>query len=106
VFFSYLSSLIVALLLGFFYLSYVASGVFDRISKEIGKEAEIKEKPSCSFSTDSTFVFNCVADIPEPTDSQAVFLRLAVDVCDIGDGIPLRQIYLSDYFLRPPPSTL
>jgi hypothetical protein len=107
VFISYISSFVVALLLSFFYLSYVASGIFDQIRKEIKKEAnaEITEERYSAVSIDKSFVFDYVADIPRP-NRQTVFSGFAIDIPIIDNSIPLRKKYLSDYFLRPPPKSL
>lgn len=104
-FISYISSFIIALLLSFFYLSYVASGIFDQIRKEIKKEAsaEITEEHS-TVSMDKSFVFDYITDIPEPS-RQTVFWEFATDIPPADDDIPIRKKYLSDYFLRPPPNS-
>ncbi|MDR1130479.1 MAG: hypothetical protein LBK96_05815 [Prevotellaceae bacterium] len=93
------------MLLSFFYLSYVASGIFEQIRKEIKKEAgvEITEQQDSAVSVDKSFVFDYLADIPEP-NRQTVFPELSIDIPVVDDGVPLRKKYLSDYFLRPPPN--
>jgi hypothetical protein len=104
VFISYLPSFFVALLLSFFYLSYVVSDVFVHIRDEIKKEAktEITETLPSFVSTDNSLVFDYITDIPEP-NPQIGFSEFTVDIPVIDDGVPLHKNHLSDHFLRPPP---
>jgi hypothetical protein len=102
VFISYLSSFFVALLLSFFYLSYVASGLYVQIREEIKKEAKTEITKPSTISANNFFVYNYIADIPEP-NPQVGISESTVDVPVIDDGVSLRRDYLSDYFLRPPP---
>ncbi|MDR1593275.1 MAG: hypothetical protein LBS43_02165 [Prevotellaceae bacterium] len=107
-FIGYLSSFFIALLLSFFYLGYAASGAFERIKKDIKKEIEtgITEKIPNTVPAENSFVFDYVADISEPNRQPAFSSGFAVDIPVIDDGIPLRKICLSEYFLRPPPPAL
>jgi hypothetical protein len=95
------------LLLSLFYLSYAASGVFEQIKKEINDEnrAEIIEESGNTVSVVNSFVFDYYIDIPV-SNHPDVFAELPVDIPVINNDIPIRKIFLSEYFLRPPPRTL
>jgi hypothetical protein len=105
-FIGYLPSFFIALLLSFFYLGYVASGVFEQIRKEIKKEigTEITEKMSDTVSGENSLVFDYVADISEPYRQTVFSLEFAVDIPIAANDILPLKICLLEYFLRPPPS--
>jgi hypothetical protein len=107
-FIGYLSSFFIALLLSLFYLGYAASDVFTQIKKEIAKEieTEVREKIPDTVSPDKFFIFDYVADISEPGRQSVFSSGFAVYIPVIDEGIPLRKICLSEYFLRPPPAAL
>jgi hypothetical protein len=107
VFIGYISSFFIALLLSLFYLSYAASGIFEQIKKEIKDDvrAEIIEESYDTVSAEQSFTFDYSTDIPAP-NQPAVFAGLTVDIPVVDNDIPIRKIFLSEYFLRPPPGRL
>jgi hypothetical protein len=107
VFIGYLSSFFIALLLSLFYLSYAASGVFKRIKNEIKNDitTEIIKESHDAVTSENTLIFDCFADIPAPAQCPG-FSEFAVDIPIVYDDIPIQKIYLSEYFLRPPPCSL
>jgi hypothetical protein len=109
VFIGYISSFFIALLLSFFYLSYAASGIFEQIKKEFKDDvrAEIIEESYDTVSAEQSFAFDYYyyTDIPAP-NHPAFFAGLTAEIPAIDNDIPIRKIFLSEYFLRPPPDTL
>jgi hypothetical protein len=107
-FIGYLSSFFIALLLSLFYLSYAASGIFERIRKEIKNDnitTEIIEESHDNPAAENSFTFDYFADIPALSQCFG-FSGFAVDIPLVYDDIPPQKIHLSEYFLRPPPYTL
>jgi hypothetical protein len=106
VFIGYLSSFFIALLLSIFYINYAASGIFEQIKKELKNETktEITEE-SCEISVAHSFVFDYYTNISVPI-RHSVFREFAVDISIVYSDVPIRKIYLSEYFLRPPPNRL
>jgi hypothetical protein len=104
VFIGYFSSFFIALLLGFFYLGYAASGFFEQVKKEITEKSEELSCVSAQSSEDiSHFVFDYIVDISEP-NLQSGFSEYVIDIpVVVTDNIPFQKICLSEYFLRPPP---
>lgn len=105
-FFGYISTFFVAILLSLFYISYAASNVFDRIKKEIKKEyvvvEEITNENNNTFNLSISLVDN-FADTPK-TD----FVRPPIEdsgnpIIKIKDSATIKKIYYSDIFQRPPP---
>jgi hypothetical protein len=106
VFIGYSSSFFVALLLGFFYLSYAATGVLAHIRKDVKNEIH-QESSDVKIASGNTkeipvFTIDYVADTT-PINQPLRYPEYIAGITFADESIPVKKNFLSDYFLRPPP---
>jgi hypothetical protein len=82
------------------------TGVLEHIRKDV--KNEIQKESDVKLSSNSTneipvFTIDYTADII-PINQQFKFPEFITDIPFVDENIPIKSTFLSDYFLRPPPT--